>query len=324
MKAHPPRISPSMKVIVGILNFQLRPATIIGVAPVQALTNVERAVIDTIHQCNKDDLKKIVRELADGKPVDDTFTIVTFPNPPHPELLTQIHNEVFHSGVTHILIYGLYHEVFAWLAASEPTFEFFMVSMHLLSAFIPRTDPMELNLVARMAINAFLRDSSLTLTDEVYTSIINFIKASRHIGIDFTKVFRRFAQRVLSDLPRMQKGFLEICAVFISEARPFVQLSGDDSFASVLGDLINALNLGAINLLCLAGSLQLPIFPEMITQFEAIPGGVLRLLTGKPPTSFFRDSEVLRRSLFCSRIWPAGGSDDQMYNVVVIEKIWAH
>jgi hypothetical protein len=72
--------------------------------------------------------------------------------------------------------------------------------------------------------------------------------------------------------------FINICKTFMIDRRPLVQLHDADNFPPVLGDL------DAIALLCLAGSLLLPIFPEM-TQFEAIPVSILRFLTGKPPTN---------------------------------------
>jgi hypothetical protein len=52
-------ISPSVRTLIGILNFRLSPSTIVGVAPVQALTSIERATIGAIHHFSKAELKQI-------------------------------------------------------------------------------------------------------------------------------------------------------------------------------------------------------------------------------------------------------------------------
>jgi hypothetical protein len=272
------KIPPSMQAMVNILNFRLAPSSISGVAPVQALSAVERATIAAIQQYPKEDLKQIVRFLAGGNSVYDVFLHVKFPNEPDFALLRRIREEISRSGRTNILIYGVYHELFAWIAADVRQPEFFLLAFELLQGFIPRADPMELHFVATFMANAFLNDSRLILTEAVYTSIINFLCSSRKMGIDFTGVFRLFSIKVLHELPALELPFLKLCEQFMLERRPYLQLSGEDNFVSVLSGLLDSLKLSALQFLTKAGGLPLPIVPEMESLFQALPMGILNFL----------------------------------------------
>jgi hypothetical protein len=204
----PPQVPPSITTLVGILNFRLSPSTISGVAPVQALSQVERATIAAIQQYPKDQLKQIVRFLADGNPVENVFKTVKFPNEPDLDLLMRLHQEVSRSGLTDILIYGVYHEIFAWVAADTRDPIFFVTSIKLLRSFLSRGDPLELNLVARLLIGAFLNDPTLHLTEPIHTSIVGFLDSSRKLSADFAPVFNKLAVKVLEELPAIQQPFL--------------------------------------------------------------------------------------------------------------------
>jgi hypothetical protein len=170
------KVPASITTLVGILNFRLSPSTISGVAPVQALSPTERATIAGIQQYPKDQLKQIVHFLADGNPVENVFKAVKFPNAPDLDLLMRLHQEVSRSGTTDILLYGVYHQIFAWVAAETRDPIFFITSVKLLHHFLPRGNPLELNLVARLLIGAFLNDSTLHLTEPIHTTIIGFFE----------------------------------------------------------------------------------------------------------------------------------------------------
>jgi hypothetical protein len=134
--------------------------------------------------------------------------------------------------------------------------------------------------VATVLTNSFLNDSRLILTEGVYTSIVTFLSSSRKIGIDFAGVFRLFSIKIFHELPALEPPFLKLCEQFMLERRPFLQLSGEDNFISVLSGLLDSLKLDALQFLTRAGGLPLPNVPDMQSLFESLPIGILNFLKG--------------------------------------------
>jgi hypothetical protein len=73
------------------------------------------------------------------------------------------------------------------------------------------------------------------------------------------------------------------------EQRPFLMLGDDDCFTTVLIPLVDFLNINAIHILCIAGSLPLSVSREMKTGFKSIPRAILASLQTNPPKNGFFD-----------------------------------
>jgi hypothetical protein len=264
-----------------------------GVAPVQALTPVERAIVFSMEQYSRDQLVQVGRFMADNNSPDSVFERVKFPIQPDLPLLSQIRDTTTTSELTDIIVYGTFNQIFAWISSQNRDPDFFHTALRVLNGFIRRAEPAEIDLVVCMLITAFLNDPKLQLTDEIYDAIMSHIAADYHLSGALAPTFRALAARVMASQLTKRNEFLGICRDLVNASRPFILLTGRGSFMSLFPCHIEVLDRRAVEFLCFVGALRIPISSEVQTCFEVLPRAILAFVEASDPLhAYFRPDET--------------------------------
>jgi hypothetical protein len=283
-------IPPSVKSLVNILNFRLTPSLVSGVAPIQSLSPGERAVISQLKQYTLDELRQVIVYLTNGNDTYRVFQIVTYPNSPNRALLTRIYEDIFRNGLSDVLMYGAFHEMFAWIAASAIDIDFFATSFFLLNNFVTHADPLELSVVAELLIDAYLHQPNFEMSSALLGAIHSHVMSNPNLPASFSHVFRSFAVHALQS--PVHTTFLRSCEDLAIAKRPFLILTDDDAFTELITPYVKDLDEIAIEFLCLVGSLAIPVSTSTRDCFEALPMAIYRLVSSVEPKHQFFEKDL--------------------------------
>jgi hypothetical protein len=282
--------SAEIKTLVGVLNFRLSPSTLSGVAPIQSLAPIERSIIFATKQYTKEELMQVARCLADGHETDVVLRRVKFPNPPDHGLLVKIREAILKSGVTDIIIYGVFHQIFAWIACEQRDPEFVALALRIVTFFVHRADATEMDVMLRLLINAVLGDIGLDFSEKIYQAAIAHIAVNTHLTAEFAPTFRAFAIRVLASRLPQRGAFLRACREFVTHPRPWLVVK---TFVGLFRVYIELLDRPAIDFICFVGGVETQIGPEVRGCFEILPRALLALVkSGTPVHGFFEPDEA--------------------------------